>query len=55
MSVERRREISAMGGKRAQQMGVAYRWNPRTGAAAGSKGGRATRRARVPLGEPSAS
>jgi general stress protein YciG len=44
MSPERRREISAMGGKKAHQLGVAHKWNSETAKIAGRKGGSVSRR-----------
>ena len=43
MDPERRREISSLGGRAAQDRGVAHRWNRDEAVAAGIKGGRATR------------
>ena len=39
MSLARRREISSMGGKRAQELGTAYRWDAERAARAGRIGG----------------
>jgi general stress protein YciG len=44
LTPERRREIASMGGRTAQANGVSHRWTSETGAAAGRKGGRATKR-----------
>ena len=40
MSPEKRRAIASKGGKRAQELGTANRFNSATAAAAGRKGGR---------------
>lgn len=39
MSIEKRRKIASIGGKRAQQLGVAHQWNATEARAAGRKGG----------------
>lgn len=48
MDRDRVREIAATGGKRAHELGVAYRWNAKTATEAGAKGGRARRRGQPP-------
>jgi len=40
MTLEQRREIAAMGGKKAHELGRAHQFNSTTGSAAGKKGGR---------------
>ena len=42
MSPERRREISSMGGKKVQALGVAHQYTSEEAAAAGRKGGATT-------------
>lgn len=48
MTPERVREIAASGGKRAHELGVAYRWNAKTATEAGAKGGRTSKRGKKP-------
>jgi general stress protein YciG len=44
MDKARVREIAAIGGRRAHELGVAYTWNSKTATKAGAKGGRVRRR-----------
>ncbi len=44
MSPERRREISALGGRTAHQKGTAHKWNSEEAQRAGRIGGRISRR-----------
>ena len=44
MSKDRVREIAAVGGKRAHELGVAYTWDSKSATKAGEKGGRRRRR-----------
>lgn len=44
---ERRREIAAMGGRKAQQLGVASRWTPEQARAMGARGGQKTAASRT--------
>lgn len=44
MDKERVKEIAAIGGKRAHELGVAYTWDSKTATKAGAKGGRVRRR-----------
>jgi len=46
LDAERRREIASQGGRAAHQQGVAHQWNSEEAAAAGKKGGQASRRSR---------
>jgi general stress protein YciG len=43
MSPEQRSAIASQGGKAAHQQGKAHQWTTQTAAAAGAKGGRASR------------
>jgi general stress protein YciG len=43
MSKEKQREIASMGGRAAQEAGVAHRWTPEAAREAGRKGGIASR------------
>jgi general stress protein YciG len=43
MDKARVREIAAIGGKRAHELGKAYTWNSKTATKAGAKGGRVRR------------
>lgn len=51
MSPERRAEISRLGGRAAQQQGVAHRFTKDTAREAGKKGGKASKRTRAKIGE----
>jgi uncharacterized protein len=42
MSKERQREIAAMGGRAAHELGVAHEWNTDEASTAGKKGGQAS-------------
>ena len=48
MTLEKRREISKMGGISAHQQGVAHKWTNEEAKVAGSKGGLASRKSRNP-------
>jgi general stress protein YciG len=51
MDRQKQREIASKGGKAAHAQGKAHEWTPEAARAAGSKGGRATRRPRPAAGE----
>lgn len=44
LSLERRKEVAALGGRRSHQLGVAYMWNSETAAIAGKKSRRKSRK-----------
>jgi len=44
MTKDRVREIAAIGGKRAHELGVAHTWDSKTATKAGARGGRARKR-----------
>lgn len=44
MSIERRREIASLGGKKCHLLGTAHKWTPEQAQEAGRKGGIKSRR-----------
>ena len=47
MDPAKRREIASSGGRAAHQQGKAHQWTPEEARAAGSKGGRASKRGKA--------